>query len=188
MARVRREPAEKGIRLSHRGWFLLLPHREVSRSTANFRRKISPGWKTARAWTWTNMKRTAPATLRCGRSPTRRSFVGNKDRAGATGLAHRVLRHVDGGAGRKLRPARRRRGPDLSPPRKRNCPIGIADRQAVRAFLVSLRVFCWWRARRCRRAWATSSLFAIWCSRDTSLRRSLPARICSISQSAEFHF
>ena len=40
--------------------------------------------------------------------------VGHGDRAGAPGLAHRVLDDVDEVPGRELRPARRRRRPDVS--------------------------------------------------------------------------
>ena len=44
----------------------------------------------------------------------RRDLVGYGDRARAAGLAHRVLGDGDGVPGRELRPARRRRRPDVS--------------------------------------------------------------------------
>ncbi len=57
---------------------------------------------------------------------------------GTSGLAHRVLDHVDGVPGRELRHSPGRRGPDLSASRKRDCAIGGDDRQAVRALLGTL--------------------------------------------------
>ena len=54
---------------------------------------------------------------------------------GPAGLAHRVLGHGDGVPGRELRPALRRRRPDVSAPRKRDCAERDRDAQTFRAAL-----------------------------------------------------
>src|SRR5579864_7210681 len=51
-----------------------------------------------------------------------------------------MLGHVHGGTGRDLRLARRRRRPDLSTPRERDCAIRISDGKDLRQLLVSCTV------------------------------------------------
>ena len=82
-------------------------------------------------------KRQRPRLRPVESAQARRGFVGDGDRTGSSGLAPRVLGHVDAGTGRELRSARGRRRSDLPASRKRNRAVGIADRQALRAFLVS---------------------------------------------------
>jgi cysteinyl-tRNA synthetase len=64
----------------------------------------------------------------------RRSFLGYFDWPGSPRLAPGVFGHVDGGTGRKLRPACRRRRSYFPPSRKRNCAVGIAHRKTFARF------------------------------------------------------
>ena len=63
----------------------------------------------------------------------RRDIVGYAHRPRPPRLAHRVLGHGDGVPGRQLRPARRRRRPDVPAPRKRDRAERERDPQALRA-------------------------------------------------------
>ena len=58
----------------------------------------------------------------------RRAVVGDALGAGPSGLAHRVLRARPAGAGHDHRPPRRRRRPDLPPPRVRAGAVGGGHR------------------------------------------------------------
>ncbi len=69
---------EKGHRLPHRRWLLLLPHRQLSRSMANFRRKILAECSMAPASTSTNTIKTARAISRCGKRPSRAKLRGTR--------------------------------------------------------------------------------------------------------------
>ena len=72
-----RKLVEKGLRLSRRRWLVLLPHREISRSTASSPKKISRAWRMARAWMSTNTKKTARAISLLEGAQAGRSFVGD---------------------------------------------------------------------------------------------------------------
>src|SRR5215469_10669837 len=61
--------------------------------------------------------------------------MGYRNRSGPPGLAYRVLADVDEVFGRQLRYSLWRRGFDLSTSRKRNCAVGVSDRQAIREVL-----------------------------------------------------
>src|SRR5581483_6153598 len=113
--------------------------------------------------------------------------MGYEDRAGTPGLASRMFRHVNGGVGRELRPARRGRRPGFSAPRKRDWPIRIPDRQAFRAFLVS-RPFSAGRTREDveeRRDFLYPSRSRA--ERSQAFIAAVSARIRGISQPAYFH-
>ena len=71
---------------------------------------------------------------------------------GPAGLAHRVLGHGDGVPGRELRPALRRRRPDVPAPRKRDCAERDRDAQDSSRGIGCTCASCWWTAERCRRA------------------------------------
>ena len=94
---------------------------------------------------------------------TGRDFVGYGDRARPAGMAHRVLGDVDEVPGRQLRSACRRRRPDVSAPRERDCAERERDAQATGASLDARAVSAGGRQARCRRAKGTSIRCAICC-------------------------
>src|ERR1700744_489470 len=67
--------------------------------------------------------------------------MGDATGAGTTRVAHRVLGDGDGVSGRELRPARRRRRPDVSAPRERDCPVRVGDAPDICTALVPRAVF-----------------------------------------------
>ncbi len=85
-----------------------------------------------------------------------RGDLGDRDRPGASGLAHRVLHHVDEVPGRDLRHPPRRRRPDLPAPRERDRAVGGDDRQAVRARLGALALPAGGGREDVEERWATS--------------------------------
>ncbi len=116
---------------------------------------------------------------------------GRDRRAGPPRLAHRVLGHVDGEAAgavrrrapvrrsgaERLRHPRRRDRPRLPPPRERDRPVLLRLRRAS-AWPTSgcTTAFCRSKARRCRRASATSSPSANCCATDDVRRPRLAGR------------
>ncbi len=107
-----------------------------------------------------------------------RSFVGHADWPGASRLAHRVLRHVDGASWARVStctPAARTSSSPITKTKLRNPRRSPASSSRASG---STPAFCWSKARRCRRASATFSPSATWCSRDTSR---LPSAGCSRS-------
>ena len=71
MARFIRELVEKGFayRADDGSYYFRIA--KFPQYGGNSPRRILPAWKTARAWTWTNTIKIAPAIPRCGKRPSR---------------------------------------------------------------------------------------------------------------------
>ena len=121
-----------------------------------------------------------------GRSP-RGAELGRPVRAGAAGLAPRVLGHGDGVPWRVLRHPHRRSRPAVPASRERDRPVRERDRQAVRKVLAACRALAGGRQEDGQVAGELLHAPGLGLSRVRARRGSLPARGHALPQAAELH-
>ena len=102
MADVRRQARRERLRLPHRRRLLLFPHRQISAVRQALEKRFQRHARRRPRRRRRIRQRQRPRLRPLEGPQARRSLVGHGYRAGASRLAPRVLRHVDGGARRKL--------------------------------------------------------------------------------------